>query len=105
MTVNLGDLQQLVMLAAIRLGGDEAFGGAIQQELERVGGRQISVSAVYVTLVRLEEQGLVQSVAAVSGEPRVGRPRRLFRVTSEGWEALRASRASLDRMWDGVEPA
>ena len=100
----LGDLQHLVMVAVARL-GDDAFGGAIQDELRDVAGRDVSVSTVYVTLVRLEEQGLVESRREERDTPSVGRPRRVFRVTSAGWEALRAARTSLDRIWEGVEPA
>lgn len=103
-TPNLGDLQHLVMVAVARL-GDDAFGGSIQDELRRVADRDVSVSTVYVTLVRLEEQGLVESVRGEKKTPTAGRPRRVFRITDEGWEALRAARASLERIWEGVEPA
>lgn len=103
-TPNLGDLQHLVMVAVARL-GDRAYGGAIQDELREVAGRDVTVSSVYVTLVRLEEQGLVESGRGEKETPSVGRPRRVFGVTAEGWEALRAARNSLDRIWDGVEPA
>jgi DNA-binding PadR family transcriptional regulator len=103
-TPHLGDLQHLVMVAVARLGHD-AFGGAIQDELRDVAGREVSVSTVYVTLVRLEEQGLVESGRGQKDTPSVGRPRRVFRVTADGWAALRAARASLERIWEGVEPA
>jgi PadR family transcriptional regulator PadR len=102
--VTLGELQHLVMLAVARL-GEEAYGGAAQEELRTVAGRDVSVSTVYVTLVRLEEQGLLTSAPAESAEGGVGRPRRYFSITPSGWEALRASRGMLDQMWDGVEPA
>lgn len=99
--MSLGDLQQLAMLAVARL-GDEAYGAAIRDELARVAGRKVSVQTVWVTLVRLEEQGLTASkeVAAPEG----GRPRRVFRLTPEGWGALEHARASMARMWEGVVP-
>lgn len=101
--VNLGDLQQLVMLAVARL-GDEAYGDRIRRELLGVAGRDVAVSTVYVTLVRLEDQGLVSSEK--NGRPgQGGRARRYFRLTPAGWTALEASREALVRMWDGVEPA
>lgn len=102
--VTLGDLQHLVMLAVARL-EDNAYGGAAQEELRRVAGRDVSVSTVYVTLVRLEEQGLLTSQRASPGEGGVGRPRRYFTVTREGWDALRVSRGALEQMWRGVKPA
>ena len=101
----LGDLQQLTMLAVARL-GEQAFGGAIRDELERVAGRTVSISTVYVTLVRLENQHLVTSQREDSNVPgRGGKPRRYFRLTPNAWKSLEASRGALDRMWDGLEPA
>ena len=99
--MSLGDLQHMVMLAVIRL-GDGAYGAAVRDELRRVGGRNVTVPTVYVTLVRLEEQGLVSSRDAAPREGRAGRPRRVFHVTAEGWEALDAARSEMSRMWDGV---
>jgi DNA-binding PadR family transcriptional regulator len=97
--VSLGELQHLMMLAVVRL-RDDAYGAAIRDELRRVAGRSVSVQTVWVTLVRLEEQGLTASedVAAPEG----GRPRREFRLTPAGWRALEAARVSMARMWDGV---
>ena len=58
--MSLGELQQLAMLAVARLGAD-AYGAAIQDELAAVADRRVSVPTVYVTLIRLEDRGLVQS--------------------------------------------
>ena len=102
--IHLGDLQQLTMLAVARLGKD-AFGSAVQDELLRVSGRDVSVPTVYVTLVRLEDQGLVRSTNLRSDPNRGGRGKRIFEITPSGWEALETSRLALERMWEGVEPA
>lgn len=99
--MSLGDLQQLAMLAVARL-GDEAYGAAIRDELADVAGRRVSVQTVWVTLVRLEDQGLTASSEAAA--PEGGRPRRVFRLTPEGWRALDEARASMARMWEGVVP-
>jgi PadR family transcriptional regulator, regulatory protein PadR len=99
--MSLGDLQQLTMLAVHRL-GTEAYGAAIRDELARVAGRRVSVQTVWVTLVRLEEQGLTASTAAVA--PEGGRPRRVFRLTPAGWDALQEARAAMSRLWEGVVP-
>ena len=97
--MSLGELQHLMMLAVVRL-GDDAYGAAIRDELRRVAGRSVSVQTVWVTLVRLEEQGLTSSgdVAAPDG----GRPRRVFRLTAAGWRALEEARVSMAQMWEGV---
>ncbi len=100
---SLGDLQQLTMLAVARL-GEEAYGSAIRDELEQVAGRKVSISTVYVTLVRLETDGLVASEREQGrAAGRGGRPRRFFDLTPEGQDALRLSREASNRMWDGLE--
>lgn len=100
--VSLGDLQQLVMLAMARL-EDGAYGAAVQREVEEVAGRSVSVSTVYVTLVRLEKQGLVCSRRGEPTPVRGGKPKRFFRLTTEGSAALLEVRESLARMWRGLE--
>ena len=97
--MSLGDLQQLAMLAVVRL-RDRAYGAAIRDELARVADRPVSVQTVWVTLVRLEEQGLTASREVPA--PQGGRPRRVFRLTPEGWNALEEARTSMARMWEGV---
>jgi PadR family transcriptional regulator len=99
-TANLGDLQQMVMLAVARL-GDQSYGAAIRSELKAVAGRSVSVPTVYVTLVRLEEQGLVESVE-VPREGQSGRARRVFNLTPAGWSALEGARVAMSRLWHGV---
>jgi DNA-binding PadR family transcriptional regulator len=99
----LGDLQHMCMLAVARLGA-YAYGSAIRRELREVAGRDVTVPTVYVTLVRLEEQGLVASDEAPAEGERGGRPRRVFRLTRAGWDALGEARAALTSMWRGVVP-
>jgi len=101
---HLGHLQQLTMLAVARL-GDDAFGSAIREELLSVSERNVSVSTVHVTLVRLEDRGLVRSRRTEPDPAKGGKGKRYFEVTAEGWEALGASRQAQARMWEGVEPA
>jgi hypothetical protein len=62
----LGEFEQLVLLALVRL-GPEAYGATIRREIEARTGRDLAISAVYVTLDRLEVKGLARS--------RVGEPR------------------------------
>lgn len=88
------------MLAVARL-GDRAYGAAIRDELDVVAGRSVSVPTVYVTLVRLEDQGLVTS-AEVPRRGQSGRARRVFSLTPDGWLALEEARAAMSRLWKGV---
>lgn len=101
-SARLGDLEELVLLSALRLGSD-AHGGAIREELRSEAGRSVSVSTVYVTLMRLEEKGYVRSWMGEPSPVRGGKAKRLFELTAEGVEALREVRAVRERMWAGVE--
>lgn len=101
--MRLGNLQQMTMLAVARLGAD-AYGALIREELRNVAGREVSVPTVYVTLVRLEEQGMVTSTDVAPEEGRGGRARRVFALTPEGWEALEGARVAMSRLWEGVVP-
>jgi DNA-binding PadR family transcriptional regulator len=91
----------MVMLAVARLGAG-AYGAAVREELEEVAGRRVAVPTVYVTLVRLEEQGMVESDESPAEGSRGGRPRRVFRLTPAGWDALEVARTAMSRMWEGV---
>lgn len=98
---SLGDLQQLVMLAVVRL-GHEAVSRRIKEELETVAGRRVAVGTVHVTLLRLERQGLISSKAAPREEGKPGRPRLLYSITEEGARKLSEAHSAYERMWAGV---
>lgn len=97
----LGDLEELALLAVLRL-GDEAYGARISAELKKHAGRSVSISTVYVTLMRLEEKGLARSWMGEPSGERGGKAKRHFEVRPEGVQALEASRAVRERMWEGV---
>ncbi len=99
----LGDFEQLVLLAVLRL-ETEAYGVAISREIEERTGRKVSRGAVYVTLDRLEEKGYLASTRSDLPTPRSGQARRYYRVAPEGMEALEAAREVLRNMWQGLEP-
>jgi DNA-binding PadR family transcriptional regulator len=100
----LGEFEQMVLLAILRR-GDEAYGLSVSDELAEVAGRAPSSGALYTTLDRLEAKGLLASRAGEGSSERGGRPRRYLALTPRGVEALRDSRRTLLRMWDGVEAA
>jgi DNA-binding PadR family transcriptional regulator len=100
---SLGEFEQLVMLAVLQL-GDGVYGVPIVDEIERRTRRTVSHAAVYVTLRRLEEKGLLESWKSDPTAERGGKARRCVRVTREGLALLRESRLALDRMWQGLDP-
>jgi PadR family transcriptional regulator PadR len=97
----LGEFEQLVLLALIRL-GDEAYGMAVRRELEDRAGRDVSIGAVYATLDRLESKGLVKSKVGGSSDDRGGRAKKCFTITAAGGRALDKSQQALRHMLEGL---
>ncbi|HTG49412.1 MAG TPA: PadR family transcriptional regulator [Gemmatimonadales bacterium] len=95
--VPLGVLEEHILIAVFRT-GDEAYGMQVRREIEQVTGRDLAIGAVYSTLDRLEEKGLLSSRRGLDGGP----SRRRFSLSPAGARALAATRAMRDRLWDGV---
>jgi DNA-binding PadR family transcriptional regulator len=100
---HLGEFEQIVLLAVLRLGVD-AYGVPIRLEIETRTGRSLTVGALYRTLDRLEAKGYVTSRFGDPTPERGGRSKRYFRVRPAGLRTLRESRDALAAMWEGVEP-
>ena len=99
----LGEFEQIVLLAILRL-GEEAYGVPIREEIERRTGRALTVGALYRTFDRLEEKGYVSSAFSDPTPERGGRSKRYFKVRPLGLRTLRSSRKALTAMWEGLEP-
>ena len=99
--IGLGDFEFLVLAAVLRL-GDEAYGSAVYRQVEATG-RRVSMGAVYTTLYRLEERGLLRSCTGEPTPTRGGRAKRYFQIELEGLEALKSSVTALRTMLDGTE--
>ena len=98
----LNDLEQLVLLALLRL-GEEAYGVPIRAEIEERAGRAVSMAAVYAALDRMRKNGLIESQMSEPLPERGGRARKFFRLTPAGAAALEEAREAMERMWDGIE--
>ena len=97
---HLGEFEQLVLLAILRLGAN-AYGMALRRELEKRAGRKTSIGALYLTLDRMEQKGLIQSELGEATPERGGRAKRFYTVKSSGREALEQSLTAVRRMTDG----
>lgn len=98
----LGEFEQMVLSAVLRL-GEQAYGAAILTEIAAQTGRHVSSGALYVTLDRLEDKGLIETRRGDPTPERGGRPKRFVRVTRDGLAALRDVRQALLRLWRGIE--
>jgi PadR family transcriptional regulator PadR len=98
----LGEFEQIVLLAILRL-GDEAYAIPVREEIEHRTGRSVARGALYTVLERLEAKDCLSSRMSDPLPERGGRSRRYYTVTATGLSALRASRAALLALWKGVE--
>jgi PadR family transcriptional regulator, regulatory protein PadR len=99
----LGELEQLVLLAVLRL-EEEAYGVMIVDELAKRTGRKISRPSVYLTLGRLEEKGLLRSRMGDPTPERGGRAKRYYIISAAAMALLRESRRAYLNLCSGLEP-
>jgi PadR family transcriptional regulator, regulatory protein PadR len=102
MTPALGEFEQLVLIAIVRL-GDDAYGATIRRDIEARTGRRLSISAVYTTLERLEQKGCVRSWIGEPTPQRGGRRRKHFELMPLGARALRTAYRAYAGMIAGLE--
>ena len=98
----LGSLEQIVLIALMRLGSN-AYGMTVRREIEQRTGRDLSIGAVYATLERLEAKGYVSSVLGEPTPERGGRAKRHFRIEANGERALRATQDAMRKMTAGLK--
>lgn len=101
---SLAEFELLVMLALARLDAD-ASGAAIRHEIEENSGREVAVGALYATLSRLGDKGLVSFSISNPRPTRGGRSRKCFRLTQAGRDAVHESASMLQRMMRGIDLA
>jgi PadR family transcriptional regulator PadR len=98
----LGEFEQMVLLAILRR-GEEAYGVTIRAELKMCTGREPAPGALYTTLDRLEEKGLVRSQLGDPTPQRGGRAKRYFQVTGVGVQAVTHAVRSYQRLLHGLK--
>ncbi len=98
----LGEFEQLVLLALVRVGPD-AYGVSIADDISERTKRAVSLGAVYKTLERLEDKGLVASRIGEPTAARGGRRKKHVRVLAAGQRALAQSLNALRAMTAGLE--
>jgi PadR family transcriptional regulator, regulatory protein PadR len=90
---SLGEFEQVVLLAILRL-DEDAYGVSIRNEIRDCTGRNAAPGALYNTLDRLEDKGMLSSRMGEATARRGGRAKRLYAVTKDGVAAVaRAQRA------------
>jgi DNA-binding PadR family transcriptional regulator len=97
----LGEFEEMVLTLVAAL-QEDAYGAAIAEELETRLNRETNLSAVHVTLYRLEDKGMIKSSLGGATQERGGRRKRIYTITSAGLAILRAMKEARVELWKMV---
>lgn len=101
--MSLGQFEQVVLTAILSL-GDNAYGVTIHARVEEFSRpKRVSSGAIYATLDRMTDKGLVRSRLSDPLPERGGRSRRYYRLEPIGERALREAAQAARRLFDAVE--
>jgi len=98
----LGEFEQIVLLAVLRL-GENAYGVPIRQEIQECTDRTPTPGALYTVLDRLEAKGMVTSRMGEATPERGGKPKRYFEVTKDGVAAVTRAQRAYQKLLKGLK--
>lgn len=96
---HLGEFEELVMMTCAYLKND-AYGINIVEAIKSRMDREVNLSAVHITLYRLEDKGYVRSKYGGSTSKRGGRRKRIFQLTQSGLSLLKDTQARRQAFWN-----
>jgi PadR family transcriptional regulator PadR len=104
-THSIGQFEQLVLTAILSL-REQAYGVTIHAKVaELAEPKAVSLGAVYVTLDRLEDKGLVASWLSDPTPERGGRAKRCYQLEALGERVLQESAGAVRRMHEVLTEA
>lgn len=98
---HIGELEELVLLAVAAL-QENAYAVSIRTEIEERAGRKINISAIQASLYRLDDKGLLDSYMGESTNKRGGKSKRIFKVTTMGYEILKKAKEVRQSFWGSI---
>ena len=98
---SIGEFEEVVMLAVAIL-FENAYGITIKEEIEKRLDRKVSVGAMRTALSRLEKKGYLKSEFGEATAMRGGKRKRFFKVTPYGKEALEEVMTTRKQMWEAI---
>jgi PadR family transcriptional regulator PadR len=99
----LGEFEEIVLLAVARLGA-QAYGVSIYDTVEQVAERATSLGAIYTTLERLEQKGMIGSRQGEATPERGGRAKRYYKIEASGVQALHEAERTRASLRAGLVP-
>ena len=97
----LGEFEEFTLLA-VRALGDHTYAVPIQQYVEKVTGRPISLGSIYAALARLEDKGFLRSAMSEAVAQRGGKSKRVYTVTTSGLRTARDLHRVRERIWNAI---
>ena len=97
----IGEFEYLILTAAVQI-GEEAYGAVIREKIEEATGTRCSIGALYTTLDRLQEKGLIKTWMGDPTPERGGRAKRMVRVTAAGARAAENFYSAVMKVTKGV---
>ena len=97
----LGEFEEFTLLA-VRALGDHTYAVPVQQYVEKMTARAISIGAIYAALARLEEKGFVRSTMSEAVAQRGGKSKRMYAVTPDGLRTARELHRVRERIWKAI---
>ena len=102
MAMNLGSLEESILLLVAKKVNREAYGFSITEEYREHFKQGISISAVHTVLKRLEQKGFISSKMGGATAERGGRSKRIFEVTNMGMSTLEQIQESRVKLWEMI---
>ena len=84
---SIGEFEELVLLV-VAANHTEAYGVLILQQLEEKLKKKVNISAIHVTLKRMENKGFVESKFGGITKERGGRRKKYYVITAFGKKVL-----------------
>ena len=97
----LGEFEEFTLLA-VRALGDHTYAVPVQQYVEKMTARPISIGAIYAALARLEDKGFLRSTMTEAVAQRGGKSKRVYTVTPSGLRTARDLHLVRERIWNAI---
>ncbi len=99
MSVQLGNLEEMVLLLVLVMQEEEIYGVSVAEHYEKTTGKSISIPAIHTVLKRLEAKKLVNSRMGAATSVRGGKKKRLYSITTYGYEVLKQIQVQREQLW------
>ncbi|WP_425392008.1 PadR family transcriptional regulator [Ekhidna sp.] len=97
----LGEFEEMVLLAVILL-KEEAYGVEIKKELEDRLGERLSVGSIQSALKRMEEKGFLNSEFGEATNKRGGKRKRIYSATPHAFKVLNEIKEIRAGFWENI---